>query len=299
MTTLGDALPGAVESLAADPPRRITQPLYNLERRDLDRMIADADLDAIEPWCGVLQNFAEDLLAGADVQPELMRWMLPYLLRGWQRSISTARCGSFVSIFHHALIERPALVRETLGADAQQAAERVVIETVCHHTADSAGAAEIRLDWTRHLVTVTAAWPDVFPAVWDRWITLTREHTSSAWSMLGYLSHLAWSPEDNPLDGPGFSRWRPWQHALMEEADARWSTTARAALTARLSRASRSTLLGALADRLAGADAFAELICDDLAARADAIDARVEALASLLAEPATEKWWPDELGQAG
>lgn len=277
-------------------PRRITQPLFNVDRRALESMLDSATPDDPLEWHGLLQNFAEDLPHVDDIQPDLLRWLLPYVWSCWRSAAAVPEAWAFVDRLHAAVLTRPEFIRETLGSDVHQRVIDLVVAIAAEHSRRSSGPDTIDLTWHPLVVTLTAAWPGVSNQLWDQWSKDVSRVRGAAWSMLGYLAHLAWPSEHNLLDGPSYARWRPWQHASMSGLDGAWSDAACSDLRRRLTASGRADLLArCLRGLAADPDADMAILVSEEIQESDRTGRRVADLIELLALPGAEKWWPDEL----
>jgi len=277
------------------PPRRIVQPLFNVDARALRQMMDEAHPGDGIRWHGLLQNLAEDL-PSTDIQPDLMRWFVPHLFECWQSAWHTEEAWGFLDRFHAAVLARPGLIEDTLGARAQALVEDVVVSTSIARCRESSGPDHIVLGWYPTVVTLTAAWPAVGRRTWDGWVERAGYDPGAAWSLIGFWAHLTWPVDHNLLDGPGYRRWRPWHHALLSSTSHRWSPSALDALREQIDPLARGRQMSECFTCLRATPhhEMAELLCAEISESPRASQ-RAADLIGLLSTPGGERWWPDAL----
>jgi hypothetical protein len=277
------------------PPKRVLQPCFSLTDGAIEILLSHPQPSVAEPMLGALLCWAEDLphLSLDEVQPELLRWVLPSVLAAWQHAIlGDIHALYFAWAWHRAIAYHPTLISACLGAPAEQAFVGRTRDLLLQACGRSRGIEHIDLRFWPFWNSVAVAWPRLVPDVLNGWHERIAPDTPWAYSALGFVSAWVLDPADSPIEAPWTATIRPWSQTASGVAP-RWPIGAAQALRATLTP---QWCRHAVAWALTKGD-WTSLVAEDvLAAVESRFAARMNEVLTKLYEGHEGQWWASELG---
>lgn len=275
------------------PPRRIWQQPFDPDAGHYNRLCRPG---GAPPDGGDLVSYALDLRY-QDLQPDLLRFLLPLCLRAWRESLfapGSSPYGGFVEHFSPALAARADL-ESILGASRHRALSEFMGASILDRmdTESSlrfSGMNASPYKWFAALGSCAVIFAGV-EALWHEWWRL--ETPGHACAALQYLSCLMYPDDSNPI----FSPWTPLggggaPHLAETDGhiyDVGWRAHNIAFVQATLSVEYFRDRLYAAVQVLAGdSSAVPQQMAADFESQQALLELRIEQLPALLSRPACE-----------
>ena len=186
------------------PPGTITQEAFDRDDGHLKRLVNLRTGDRARPED--LWEYTQDLRY-TDIQPELLRYLLPLCLQAWHDHLrGAAGYGGFVEHFYPVLADRH-VFDSHLTRDQAAAVSAFMRQTILEEMDDQRGLTYMGMRarpyrWIRALTTYGVLLPDI-DSLWASWWALGT--TGRAVSSLQYISALMYLDDRNPV----FAPWTP------------------------------------------------------------------------------------------
>lgn len=191
------------EILGSDrAPKRITQEPFDYDPGHYRRL---CDLDGQSPDAVDLVDYALDMTY-MELQPDLLRHLLPVLLTAWRRDLfegSSTGFGGFSEHFWPALLRGKAL-HETLATPECRAVENFMRDSILDRLDQEQelsfpGMAASPYDWIQALVSYGVVFASI-ESIWKEWWRF--ETTGQSVAAFQYVSALAYEDSCNPVFAP-------------------------------------------------------------------------------------------------
>jgi hypothetical protein len=277
-------LAAALSSSMPTPPLR--QDAFELEEKALWSTIETPSHD-------LLLSYHMDLSHVDRVDPDLLRYLLPFSMGAWQESLSgSTDAMNCTAELCAALYRRPGLIEQVLGAAAQRSVEEFARASLSAFVSGRGSPDLPNLEWVPAWVGLSCGLPRLSETWWD---TLRRsESPGMATAFLSYVSRIAYPPMHNPVFGTDYEGFEPWTRYEYISGGMHWQPAAIDALADRASPFRVREALDGIADRVDSANReLCELVADDFPNQIPVYRERLEEMLRNLAASDPPEYWTD------